>query len=336
MFISKKKARTRADVNKKLTTLRTAVKKLQTRTYGEAQLDAQAFYHRGDHVHSTDTPHVYDLCAEQPLMFCPQAIRRGAAVWQLKYTPTNGPGLRFNAGQIGSFDKQKFAFQQLNEDPIVQNDLKYKTTLYWDNAQGVQPKYLLKSSSYEFEITAKGVVGYVELVAMSAARNFYNHTATSYAFPSNLRSYVNTCKGTIDCNPISNQVTKCRVLKRVYFQYPPVNEQSNKYYGPRNVIFKISLKHNNVIAVAVLEPSIGSGTAGGNPNQVIDYTEIPLEQQTWLMFRTSIPQSAIPGEQVPGSDPPIYYPPGHDPKTRLDVQMRRVVHWRDWLGNSLA
>lgn len=341
MHLTKKKAKNLKGVNSRLKDLRTAVKKLQSRTYGELQLDAQAFYHRGDHVHSPDTPFIYDLCAEQPIMLCPQAIRRGAAVWQLKYSPTNGPGLRFNALQIGSMDKQKFAYQTLNGDPIVQNDLRYKTTQYWDNALNVQPKYLLKSSSYEFEVTANGVTGYVELCALSQARNFHaSAAAQNYAFPSGARSYVNTCKGTIDCNPISQQVTKVRCLKRMYFQYPhrddsPSN-QSLKYFGPRNVIFRIQLKHNNVIAVAVLEPTTGSGVTTGSPGQVIDYTEIPLEQQTWLMFRTSISQKAIEGEQVPGSDPPIYYPPGHDPERRLEVQMRRVVSWRDQLGSSLA
>jgi len=128
MLISRKKARTRKQVNAKLSVLRTAVKRLQSSRYGQTQLDAQAFYHRGDDVHSNDTPHVYDLCAEQPLCFCVQAIRRFSALWQLKYNPAAAAGLRFNANQVGSFDKQKFAYQTLNADPIVNNDLKYKTT----------------------------------------------------------------------------------------------------------------------------------------------------------------------------------------------------------------
>lgn len=339
MAISKKKARTRADVNKKLTTLRTAVKHLQGRSYGELQLDAQAFYHRGDHVHTTDSPYVLNLCAEQPICFCVQAIRRSAALWQLAYDPTLAPGARFGVSQVGGFAEQKFALAQKNEDPIVQQDQRYNTKQYWDNAQGVQPKYLLKSSSYEFHVQAAGVTGYVELVACSPARNFTVHTATSYQFPGNLRGYINTCKGSLDCNVISQQATKTRVLKRMYFQYPYRGVQPNdsgKYFGPRHQIMRLKLKHNNVIAVAVLEPSIGSGQAGGNPGQVIDYTEIPLEQQTWLMFRTSVTMAEIPGEPVPGSDPPINYPAGHDPLRRLAVQLRRVVCWRDWLGNSLA
>lgn len=347
MRLTKKKAKNLKGVNNRLKDLRTAVKKLQSRTYGELQLDAQAFYHRGDTVHSPDTPFIYDLCAEQPVMFCPQAIRRGSAVWQIKYDPSAAAGARFNSLQIGSFDKQKFAYQTLNADPNPQLDLRYKTTEYWDNAMNVQPKYLLKNSSYEFEVSSRGVDGYVELCALSQARNFHSSTsAQNYAFPSGARSYINTCKGTIDCNPISQQVTKVRVLKRLYFQYEYGNV---RYFGPRNVIFRINLKHNNVIAVTVLEPSTGSGVTrinngsiaqpawtGVQPGQVIDYTEIPLESQTWLMFRTSIPQSKIPGDQVPGSDPPIYYPPGHDADRRLEIQFRRVCSWRDALGNSLA
>lgn len=358
MRLTKKKAKNLKGVNNRLKDLRTAVKKLQSRTYGELQLDAQAFYHRGDTVHSPDTPYIYDLCAEQPVMFCPQAIRRGAAAWQIRYDSSGLPGQRFNSLQIGSFDKQKFAYQVLNEDPVPGLDLRYKTTHYWDNSLGVQPKYLLKNSNYEFQVSANGVTGYVELCALSQARNFHASTAAqNYAFPSGARSYINTCKGTIDCNPISQQVTKVRVLKRIYFQYAGIRSNdgnppyvgTGKYFGPRNVIFRIQLKHNNVIAVTVLEPSTGSGVTNTNsgaiaqpawttaqPGQVIDYTEIPLEQQTWLMFRTSIPKSDIPGEQVPGSDPPIYYPAGHDTERRLEVQMRRIVSFRDALGNSLA
>lgn len=338
MAIPRKKAKTRRDVNKKLTTLRTAVQRLQMKTYGEVQLQAQAFYHRGDGIHSPDTPHVYDLCAEQPLMFCPQAIRNFAAVWQLRYNPAALPGARFNELQIGGFDPQKFAFAQLNADPTSQNDERYNTLQYWKNSQGVQPKYLLKNSAYEFEVSAAGVSGYVEICAVSNRRNFIRSaTSQFYALPSGLRSYINTCKGSLDCNVISQQVTKVRVLKRMYFQYygvrnnddPPIVSGANKYFGPRSQVVRIKMKHNNVIAVAVLEPTIGSGDAGGNPNQVIDYTEIPVEQQTWIMVRTSVPQSAL----TPLTGAPT---PGADPFFRLDLQMRRVVCWRDWLGNSLA
>lgn len=341
MAISKKKARNVKDVNKKLTTLRTAVKKLQAKSYGELQLDAQAFYHRGDDSHTADIPYVYTLCAEQPLCFCPQAIRRGAALWQLQYDSTALPGVRFQTTQVGAFSKQKFALTELNEDPALQNDLKYDTKLYWENAQGVQPKYLLKSSTYEFEVQVAGVIGYVELVACSLRRNFVQHTATNYQFPGTMRGYINTCKGTRDCNHVAQNIVKTRVLKRMYFQYPHQSSGGTlservKYFGPLAQIMRLKLKHNNVIAVAVLEPSIGSGTAAGNANQVIDYTEIPLDQQTWLMFRTSVPQVSIRGAQVPGSDPPIYGHDGTDPTRRISCQFRRVVSWRDWLGNSIS
>ena len=339
MAISKKKAKTRRDVNKKLTTLRTAVKKLQMKTYGETQLAAQAFYHRGDTIHSADTPHIYDLCAEQPIMFCPQAIRKNAAVWQLRYNSAAAAGARFAEVQCGSFDTQKFAFAQLNADPDPANDERYNTLQYWKNSQGVQPKYFLKNSAYEFEVLAAGVNGYVEICAVSNKRNFIRQSAAaSYALPTGLRGYVNTCKGSLDCNVISQQCTRVRVLKRMYFQYtgvrndsaaPPVIQAQNKYYGARSQIVRIKMQHNNVIAVAVLEPNIGSGTAGGNPNQVIDYTEIPVEQQTWIMVRTSVPKSQL--VRVGGG-----LAPGADPFNRLDLQMRRVVCWRDWLGNSLA
>jgi len=339
MAIPKKTARTRRDVNKKLTTLRTAVKKLQMKTYGETQLAAQAFYHRGDAIHSPDTPHIYDLCAEQPFMFCVQAIRKNAAVWQLRYNPAGPVGLRFNESQCGSFDTQKFAYAELNQDPTTQNDQRFNTLQYWNNSQGVQPKYLLRNSAYEIEVLAAGVTGYVEICAVSNRRNWTRSgNAAGYALPTGLRSYVNTCKGSLDCNVVSQQVTKVRVLKRMFFQYsgvrndtvdPPTQQGQNKYFGSRTQIVRLKMNHNNVIAVAVLEPSIGSGSAGGSTNQVIDFTEIPVEQQSWIMVRTSVPQSHLVrtgGTTAPGSDP----------FTRLDCQLRRVVCWRDWLGNSLA
>jgi len=356
MPLKKKYARTRRDVNKRLTNLRTAVKALQGRTYGEIQLADQAFYHTGDLVHTADTPVILDLCAEQPIMWCVQAIGKNAAVWQLKYDPTQAAGSRFAVGQVGSFDKQKFAYQTLNASPNPTLDLKYHTTQFWQNSLGVQSKYLLKDSYYEFDIACAGVAGFVELCAVSHTRNFNIGRATAYTYPDGLKSFVRTCKGSYDCNVINRQVANVRVLKRIYFQYPksdpnlpplpnpppnpppvppgglPAGFPSN-YYGANRKLFRVKVKSNNVIAVAVDNTQLGPGGT-----QVIDWTEIPIEQQTWLMLRTSITrrqiQTAVPAD--PPNDPPILNPPGFDYTHRLGVEMRRVVKWRDYQGNSLA
>ena len=355
MPLKKKYARTRKDVNKRLSNLRLAVKKLQVKSYGETQFADQAFYHAGNPpVHQPDTPFIYDLCSEQPIMFCVQAIGPASAVWHLKYDPTQAAGTRFSIVQIGSFDRQKFALTQLNADPVANNDTKYRTTEYWKNSLGVQSKFLLKDSYYEFDIGAAGVTGYVELCAVTHTRNFLDSRATSYNLPGALRSYINTCKGSTDCNATSNQQARVKVLRRLYFQYPtpdsnlpaPPDPPPNppepppggypvsraQYFAPRRKIFKIHMKSNNVIAVAVDNQQLGPGQT-----QVIDWTEIPLEQQTWLMLRTSINrrqiQTIIPNDPP---DPNDLNPPGLDYTHRLTVQMRRVVKWADYLGNSLA
>lgn len=355
MALTKKYARSRKDVNKRLSNLRTAVKKLQVRTYGEKQLADQAFYHTGaPPVHPGLTPNIYDLCAEQPLMFCVQSINRGAAVWQLKYTPSAAAGTRFAVSQVGGFDRQAFALTQLNADPTLNNDTRYRTTEFWKNSLGVQAKYLLKDTYYEFDISAAGVTGYVELCAVSHRRNFPIAKATNYSFPDSLKSYINTCTGSNDRNVTSFQQTTVKCLKRLYFQYPspdanapappdpPVNPPEAppgglpvsraQYFAPRRKIFRIKVKSNNVIAVSIdnllLDPS---------GHQVIDWTEIPLEQQTWLMLRTSIPmrniQTIIPADPP---DPSDLNPPGLDYTHRLSLQMRRVVCWRDYQGNSMS
>ncbi len=354
MPLKKKYARTRKDVNKRLTNLRLAVKKLQVKSYGETQLNDQAFYHAGNPpVHTADTPFIYNLCSEQPIMFCVQAIGDHSAVWQLKYDADAAAGSRFDIVQIGSFDRQKFALQQLNADPVTNNDIKYRTTEYWKNSLGVQAKFLLKDSYYEFDIGAAGVAGYVELCTGAHRRNWPDSRATNYVLPAGLRSYINTCKGSVDCNATSNQQATVRVLRRLYFQYPtpdpnappdpplenppsvppggyPVSRA--QYFAPRRKIFKIHVKSNNVIAVAVDNQTLGPGGT-----QVIDWTEIPLEQQTFLMLRTSITQRQI--QTIVPADPVVptnLNPPGFDYTHRLTVQMRRVVKWADYLGNSLA
>lgn len=354
MRLKKKYARTRKDVNKRLTNLRTAVKKLQGRTYGETQLNDQAFYHIGDVVHAGGTPVIHDLCSEQPLMWCVQAINNHSAVWQLRYSPSAAAGSRFNVMQIGSFDRQNFAYQTLNADPTPNNDLKYRTTQFWQNSLGVQAKYLLKSSHYEFDISCAGISGYVELCAVSHNKNWPIARATSYSLPDGLKSYIRTCKGSYDTGVVAADTCKVRVLKRLYFErvkadlyLPPTtgvnpptpppgglpDEYSSNYYGPSRKILKVKVKSNNVISVAVDNTLLGPGGT-----QVIDWTEIPLEQQTWLMLRTSVNQKEIKTaiDHTPPYDPPQYNPPGLDFNKRFGIQMRRVVVWRDYLGNSLS
>lgn len=351
MPLKKKYARTRKDVNKRLTNLRTAVKKLQVSRYGETQLSDQAFYHAADlPVHPENTPYIYDLCSEQPIIWCVQAISEASALWQMKYHPDNAAGTRFEAPlQVGAFRRQEFAYHQLNADPVSDLDTKYRTTEFWKNSLGVQAKYLLKDSYYEFDITCAGCSGFVELCALAHRKNFTRSSSTDYVLPNAMRSYVNTCKGSVDCNVTSQQQTTVRVLKRIYFQYPtpdinapaipdpPPNPprpppgglpvQRAQYFNPRRKIFRIKVKSNNVIAVAV---------ATADQTQVIDYTEIPLEQQTFLMLRTSITQREI--QTIVPADPPDpadLNAPGLDYTHRLSVQLRRVVKWADYLGNSM-
>ena len=352
--LKKKYAKSRKDVNKRLANLRTAVKHLQGRTYGETQLNDQAFYHVGDVSHSPGSPVILDLCSEQPIMWMVQAINNHAAVWQLKYDPTQMAGSRFDVQQIGSFDHQLFAYKTLNQDPVPALDDKYRTTQYWQNSQGVQAKYLLKDSYYEFDIACAGVNGFVELCAVSKPRNFLASRATNYTLPHDgLKSFVRTCKGSYDCNVVSSQVAKVRVLKRIYFQYlkpddnlpappdihPPAppgglpDDYPSNFFGPNRKILKIHVKSNNVIAVAVDNAQLGPGGT-----QVIDWSEIPTEQQTWLMLRTSINRREIQHAVYhdPPHDPPVLNPPGYDYRKRLGIEMRRVVKWKDFLGNSLS
>lgn len=333
-------AKTRKQVNNRLSEMRVAIKKLQGRTYGETQLADQAFYHVDDPLYSPDSPNIYDLCSEQPVCWCLQAIRSATAVWQLKYSPANAPGARFNVLQIGSFDRQKFLFEQLNADPNPSLDVRFRTTEFWRNSEGVAPKFLLKSSSYEGRIRAHGVVCWVELCLVTAPRNFFGNSRNlNYQIPSALRSFVGTCYGSEDRNVVNYQTNKVKVLKRFYFEQPQEDPDDTVttadrtvYYGATEKLFSIHVKSNNVISVADQD----------DPAQVFDYTEIPLEQQSWLMWRTSLQYSECKGKQLtPGSPGPPPVPPTYGPQfsyegRRLELQLRRVVSWRDQVGNSLA
>lgn len=341
MRLKKRYAKTRKQVNSRLSEMRVAIKKLQGRTYGETQLADQAFYHVPDPLYSPNSPNIYDLCSEQPVAMCLQAIRDHSAVWQLKYIPGNAAGSRFNAYQCGSFVRQPFLFQVLNADPNPSLDIRWRTTEFWRNSEGVASKFLLKNSTYEGRIRAHGVACWVEICLVSAPRNFYgNSRNAAYNMPSALRSFVGTCHGADDRNVINFQAQKVKCLKRFYFEQPQEDpdetiDSSNRtiYYGATEKLFNIHIKHNNVIAVADQD----------DPAQVFDYTEIPLEQQSYIVLRTSLQYDECKGKQLtpgdPTADPPV--PPTYGPHfsyegRRLEVQLRRVVCWKDQVGNSLA
>jgi len=255
-----------------------------------------------------------------------QSIRRGAAVWQSKYDPANAPGARFSIAQIGAFDRQQHALSNLEGA----NFSAYRTTEYWNNSQDVQPKFLLKDQYFNGRLRANGVQGWFEICMVTPRRHFIDKTTLRYQMPNQLQGMVYTCEGSDDCQVINSQVFSVKVLKRFHFDQeitvPTQQDPTGKVYGEEQKTFRLHIKSNNVIAVADTNAT----------GQVYDWTDIPTEQHSYLVFRTTVKQDEIQGQQVPGSNPPIYYPPGSFEGRRLELQLRRVVKWADQTGNSLA
>jgi len=315
-----------------LSKLCTTVAKLSKQAYGYQQLSRQFMRHDADIVHPVGSTSFYDLCAEQPITWCHQAITERSSIFQCKYDDQVVPNT-WSVNTVGSWAKQPF-FPTVTGGPAL---TEYDSQLFWDNSANsggvkVENKFLLGTCGYNINLTCLGLSGNVQL-CMVYEKNVVKETQSS-EFPSALRSFVNTTPLSDDQNVVSSRFWKVQVLKSHYFatvalQGAATNApttihekaQLHQTYGQKN--WHISVKSGNILTIS------DKDTLGG----IISYREIPLKKRSWLMFRTSIPMSDInTGYGTGGTTVPI--PPGSDPARRIVLQVQKTVSWRDAQGAS--
>lgn len=315
-----------------LSKLCTTVAKLTKQAYGYKQLSRQYFVHDTDAVHPVGTTSIFDLCSEQPVAWCHQAITERSLVYQCKYNDQVIPNT-WNVNAIGSWAKQPF-FPTVSGGPAL---TEYDSQLFWDNSANsagvkVENKFLLGTVGYNINLTALGVTGNVQL-CMVYEKNVVKETQSS-ELPSSLRSFCNTTPLSDDQNVVSSRFWKVQVLKSHYFSTIAI--QGTQANAPANLHIKsqvyqnfaqknwhVSVKGGNVITVS------DKDSLGG----IISHTEIPIKSRGWLMLRTSIPQNDITLGYAPGGVP-VYIRPGSDPFRRISCQIQKTVSWSDASGAS--
>ena len=315
-----------------LSKLCTTVAKLSKQAFGYPQLSRQYFVHDTDIVHPVGTTEIYDLCAEQPVAWCHQAITERSLIYQCKYNSQVIPA-SWNVTSIGSWAKQPFF-------PVVSGGaslIEYDSQLFWQNSANsagvkVENKFRLGTVGYNINLTGVGITGFVEL-CMVYEKNVVEETQTTQ-MPSSLRSFVNTVPLSNDQNVASARFWKVQVLKRHYFATTAITgietnaptgvhtkAQFHHTYPQKN--WHLSVKSGNVLTIS------DKDSLGG----IINYKEIPIKQRSWLMFRTSVPENDITLGYAPGGVP-TYVNPGSNPSRRISLSIQKTVSWRDSTGAS--
>ncbi len=312
-----------------LAKLSKAVSKLTKQSYGYKQLSRQQFLHGIDPVHPTGTYSIYDLCAEQPVCWCHQAITERANIYQIRYDSQVTPNT-WNEQVIGTWVKQPF-YPVLTGGPTLAD---YDSQLFWDNSANsagvkVEPSFLLGGVSYTVNLAALGVAGNVELCMVYEKATVEAEQNT--AFPSGMRSFVNTCPLSENENVAAARFWKVKTLARHYFSTFTIagtaagapatphikGALTSSTYSQKR--WHIKVKSGNMIRIS------DTDAAG----QVIQFREVPLKQRSFLMLRTSVGERDI--STAPNGD---HVAPGSMPEQRIRCSIYRTVSWRDATGAS--
>lgn len=308
----------------------------------------QQFVHVTDPVHGTNGTSLLDLCSEQPIAICLQEINDPTAVRQVKFDPYAVPDT-WTLDVCGNFVQQKFRPGTVNTTLAD-----YDSQRFWANQSGstsapaVSTKYLLKNQSFDINMQALGLVGYVQLVYLTYPKGmpFPAHTTGTGGSLLNCQ-YPNFLVGMCDTTPLSQNMNvfsrgqlKQKVLKSWYFSTgqiagQPPNSPDTEHARAQffqtysRKYWHVKIKHNSVIEVSE------RGAAGSS--YIAD--NLPLGQQSFLMLRTSVPFENLThiNQPVPPPVPPLPpIPPGSNLFQRLQVEMQRTVSWADQIGNSIG
>lgn len=311
------------------------VGRMQRKQYGNLQLQKHVYVNRTDPpVHVADSTANFRLCAEQPLCWMIQNISTNAPVYQLQNNNQVNPQT-YTVAACGSWEQQQFTPAILGG--ATQD--KFNTQVHWGNSDGgtsapaVSTKFMLGSSIYNINMLCLGLAGYVELVLVcpKAIQRSSGGADPYNLLPDSLTSFVQTAKLSELENVVSSRFYKMKVLKRHYFcnfkiggQPPgaPDTEhsiaQSHQTYAQHN--WRVKITSNSLIEVA-------SPSADGT---IYNYETVPLNKQSWLMIRTSVPLAQLQAQYAPGAAVP-----GLNPYQRLSIQMQRLCSFRDQIGQSV-
>jgi len=196
----------------------------------------------------------------------------------------------------------------------------------------VENKFKLGTVNYNINLVGVGITGFVELCMVYEKATVSETQSTE--LPSALRSFVNTTPLSADQNVVSSRFWKVQVLKRHYFATTAITgietnaptgvhskAQFHHTYPQKN--WGVSVKSGNILTIS------DKDSLGG----IINYKEIPLKQRSWLMIRSSVPQSDISLGYAPGGTP-TFVPPGSNPSRRITVSVQKTVCWYDGSGAS--
>ena len=302
----RRKPRSMGQVNKMLNRLKSAVNKNTMRTYGEIQMRRDQY----TSVFPDQRDSIYDLSAEQPVILCHQSARASAAMWQCRYDSVAGS---LSVAQCGSFPQQISPAES-----VAAVYKKYDTLQFWANSENVQPKFLLKHVDYQFNMTFKGVEGYIQLLLITPRRIWPAHAVgpgaiqTEFQLPYSLPGWMNTCVFSQNQYTANPQYYTQKVLKTHYFNCLPRSASGPTYIQSQPTkCWNVRVKSNAIISVA----------DANDAAQVYDWTDIAAGKKSFLMLRTSVPQSSV-----------TYT----DPNARIACDIFKQTVWRDNLGNSGA
>lgn len=320
------------------------VAKMQKQAYGNLQLQRQILVPIPGGVHPGGSDRFFTLCAEQPICWLMQAITDDAKIYGLEYTNTASPFTYHVSGNgVARWEHQLFSPAVLG-DPLLTE--RYDTQQFWSNQDGgtnapkVSPNFMLGTSSYNINLTALGVQGYVELLCVTyTGPNRSRAPLLETQFPSGLVSFVETARLSYAENVVSNKLYRCKLMKRHYFcnlgvEGSPANHPNTEHFKAQthqtylHHNWRVRVKHNSLIEVSA--PAEGS-------DPVYSYEDIPLNKQVWMMIRTSVPAADLQGvfQPTPPVVPPL--PPtaiGFQPFKRLIVEAQRTISFRDQTGSS--
>ncbi len=315
-----------------LAKLSSQVNRLTKQSYGYLQLARHELLHGVDPVHPNPTTAIFDLCAEQPVTWCHQAITERSNIYQVRYDSQAVPPT-WGESTIGVWNKQPFFPVETGGPALAE----YDSQLFWGNSANsagvrVENKFLLGTVGYNLNWSALGVRGRVELCMVYEKNTVESQQATK--FPSALRSFVNTCPLSNSQNVASTRFWGVKVLKSHYFSTvgiqgtepnapltPHTKPQLHQTYQQCN--WHVSVKSGNIITVS------DTDAVGG----IINFREVPLKKRSWLMLRTSVSEKDISTAYAKGGVED-HVRPGSIPYQRLSVEIQRTVSWRDATGAS--
>lgn len=278
------------------------VRKLKVSEFGQKQIQRQFARTSAALPDST----IARLSASFPVGFCHQAISEQTQIYQFGPDPISGS---LTALSIGTWTKQTYPPLLLDPTSLRFDTLKYLQR----NSLDVQPGYYMHNSVYDCYFNAINWRGWVNIQVVEPRMSYTRQLTPNedlFQMPEALGGFANSCPGTpvqYAINPLFYKVT---TVKRFYLNTAGTGAVSEYLHTNPDVYAKIKVtnsKHKAHIRAQIPLPAIG--------NPIISYLDIPLKQQSWIVFTAS-----------------NLTPPAADSYCSLNLTRCNV--WRDSIGSS--